>query len=273
MELHQNLAILGLSRKERLVLLAIIEGTRTPLLIARRTKVTRPAVYDILRKLKLRGVVHSYVHNGKKYWSRARNEDIDSALYEAKRTLLSISEGANEIKGLSDGTVIMHTGKEAIGDLIAHIAKDHKNERLFTLQGSKVSGGWESMVGQEKINEFNANVKKNGILTETIIPRGWFEDTLKETSEKEGLKWIQGFADRALATYQIDREFFNHAGQIFMFKSSLYLLSMKEGLIIEIRNSELQKMIKQMFSFIEEHAEKIDVNSMTQKKLYNSIKN
>jgi len=37
-------------------------------------------------------------------------------------------------------------------------------------------------------------------------------------------------------------------------------MSMHEALVIEIRNSELQKMIKQIFSFVEDHAERIHVN-------------
>lgn len=58
-----------------------------------------------------------------------------------------------------------------------------------------------------------------------------------------------------------------------MFKDSLYLMAMNEALVIEIRNSELQKMIKQMFSFIEEYAEKVDVNSRVQEIIKRMEKN
>lgn len=267
MELHKKLSVLGLSKKEERVLVALIDTSQTPLRIARETKVTRPAVYDILKKLKNRGLVTSQIVNGKKSWSLARKEDIDTALYEAKKVLLSITEGTEEIKGLSDGTVIVHRGKDAINALFAHMTQDHKNERLYNMQGMNIFNAWDTLVGKENVNEFNKNIKKNGILTEGIVPRGWYDDYLKVLGDTEGLIWAKGFEGRAAATYQINKEYFNHAGQIFMFKSSLYLMAMTEGIIIEIQNSEIQKMIKQMFSYIEDHAENIDVNDLLRKRI------
>ncbi len=267
MELRKKLAILDLSLKEEKVLLAVIKGIKTPLLITRETKVTRPAVYDILLNLKDRGLVKSHIVEGKKSWSLARKENIDESLYEAKKVLLSVVDGVEEVKGMSDGTIIVHKGEEAVRKLVSHIARNHKDERLQSMQGDKIFDSWDAVVGKEIINDFNHNVKKNSILTESIIPNGWFEGHIKSLGDVEGFTWAQGFINRALATYQIDKKYFNHAGQIFIFKSSLYLISMNEVIIIEIRNSELQKMIKQMFSFIEDHAEKIDVNSMLQKKI------
>ena len=265
MELRKNLSILALSIKEERVLLAIIKGIKTPLLIAKETRVTRPAVYDILTKLKDRGLVKSYIVGGKKSWRLAHKDDIDEALYETKKVLLSISEGVEEVKGLSDGTVIVHRGKDAVLKMLLHITKDHKNERLYGLQGNTVQQGWDNIVGPEKINEFNNDLRKNNVITEAILPYEWFEDHVRDLGEKEGFIWLKGFIGRAYATYLIDKKYFNHAGQIFMFKSSLYLMAMNEALVVEIRNSELQKMIKQMFSYIEEHAEKVDVNSKLQR--------
>ncbi len=125
--------------------------------------------------------------------------------------------------------------------------------------------GWDAIVGPEKINEFNYDLRKNDVITEAILPYDWFEDHVRDLGNKEGLKWAKGFIGRAYATYEIDKEYFRHAGQIFIIKDSLYLMAMNEALVVEIRNSELQKMIKQMFSFIEEGAEKINVNERLQK--------
>jgi len=260
MKLAEKLRILGLTAKEIKVMSTIIAGPNTPLLISRKTKVSRPAVYDILKKLKKRELINTNILNGKKYWRLANKEDIDQALYEAKKLLLSISEGTEEAKGLSDGTVIVHRGSEAVSNIILSLAKDHKDERLIAFQGNFVQQGWDTVVGKDKINEFNYAIGKNGIITEAVLPPRWFENHISNLSDKEGLKWAKGFLDRAFAAYQIENEYLNHAGQIFIFKNSLYLMSMNEALVIEIRNSELQKMIKQIFSFVEDHAERIHVN-------------
>lgn len=260
MDTTETLKLLGLSKKERKVLIALQDGSDTPVKLAKATDVSRTAVYAILQNLKKRGVAASYVKNGKKHWILADEREIEETLYAAKRSLLKIPAGREEIKGMNDAMIIVHRGKESVLNLLVALARDHKNERLYALQGNSVQPGWDAVVGTQKINEFNHNIRKNGIVTEAILPYDWFEDHIRELGNKEGIIWAKGFTERAFAAYEIDRDYFNHAGQIFMFKDSLYLMAMNEALVVEIRNSELQKMIKQMFSFIEEHADRLNVS-------------
>lgn len=267
MELHKTLQVLDLSSKEERVLLAVIQGLHTPLLISRETKVTRPAVYDILIKLKKRGLVESRVREGKKSWHFVRKEDIDQKLYETKKALLSLSEGVEEVKGLSDGTVVVHKGKEAAQKLVSSFARDYAGQRLQNFSGDKAQKGLDEFIGKTKINEFNENAKKNGILTELAVPYGWFDHQIESLGNEAGYEWAKGFIDRALGTYQLDQKYFSSGGQIWIFKSSLYLISMNEALIIEVKHSELQKMMKDIFQFIKDHSGKIDANSVLQKKL------
>jgi sugar-specific transcriptional regulator TrmB len=64
--LKDQLKFLDLSTKEEKVLMALKHGHTTPLRIMEATKVSRPAVYDIFKKLKKRGLVESRITNGKK---------------------------------------------------------------------------------------------------------------------------------------------------------------------------------------------------------------
>jgi DNA-binding transcriptional ArsR family regulator len=265
MELREKLKILALSSKEEKILLAVIDGLQTPVLISRHTKITRPAVYELLKKLKKRGIVHTRINGGKRFWELVRQEDMDTALYEAKKVLLSISEGTEEVKGLSDGTVIVHRGREAVEALITALPKGHKREWFFALQGVAVQKGWEDVVGQKKINEFNENVQRNEIITKLVVPYDWFENQVQRLGTSAGISWLKGFTGRANSAVRIDSEYCDHAGQIFIFKNSLYLMSINEGLVIEIRNSELQKLIKQMFSFVEDHGDKFNMNDEAEK--------
>ena len=260
METAETLKLLGLSKKEQKVLIALQNGSDTPVKLTKTTDVSRTAIYAILQNLKKRGIAASHIQNGKKHWTLADEREIEETLYAAKRSLLKIPEGREEVKGMSDSIVIVHRGKEAVLKLIISLAKDHKNERLYTMQGNSVQPGWDEVVGAQKINEFNNNIKKNAIITETILPYDWFEDHIRDLGNKEGVTWAKGFTERAFAAYEIDKSYFNHAGQIFMFKDSLYLMAMNEAIVVEIRHSELQKMIKQMFSYIEEHADRLNVS-------------
>ncbi|MAG12232.1 hypothetical protein CL630_00255 [bacterium] len=64
------------------------------------------------------------------------------------------------------------------------------------------------------------------------------------------------------ATHEIDEEYFKHGGQVWVFRNSLYLIAMNEEIIIEVRNSEIQKLILSMFRFIQDNSKKIDVNAL-----------
>jgi len=63
----------------------------------------------------------------------------------------------------------------------------------------------------------------------------------------------------------IEPDYFKHGGQLFLFKESIYLVALGEGLIIEIRNSEIQRMLLAMMQFIQNNAQVIDANEVLRK--------
>ncbi len=257
----QNLLVLGLSKKEGKILVALQDGLDTPVLLSKTTKVSRPAIYAILNNLKKRGLVGSTISNGKKHWSLTSERDIEEILYSAKRTLLKIPEGREEIHGRIDSAVIVHRGERAIKKLMAYILLQHHNEKLHGLQGNVSSVGWDKMFKAEETNHFNAAIKKNGVIVEAILPQNWLELQIKEL----GVVWAQGFEGRTTQVNTIDTKYFAHGGQMFVFKNSLYLLALNEEIVIEIKNSEIQKMILALFSFIQENSRTIDANAILRK--------
>ena len=62
--------------------------------------------------------------------------------------------------GLSDSTVVVHRGGEAIRKLIRSIFKNHKDQRFHAIQGDVVVIGWNKVFGVEGANELNRDIKK-----------------------------------------------------------------------------------------------------------------
>jgi hypothetical protein len=253
---QKQLKLLGLSPKEVRVLDALREGKSTPVTISSHTKVSRPAIYEILDRLHTRGLVKSNIRHGKKYWSQAKDQDIDRSLYETKKALFDFQEGREEVHGLSDSTVVVHRGGDAIRTVLRSILKENKDQRLYGIQGDTVIIGWNKVFGVEGTNELNRFIKKNRIITEAILPFGWFERQTKLM----GKQWAKDFEGRMAVTNEIDEEYFQHAGQIWMFKDSLYLVAMNEEVVIEVRNSDIQKLILAMFHYVQNNSRKFDVN-------------
>ena len=258
MELREKLKILDLSLKEEKVLLALQAGHATPLEIMQHTKVSRPAVYDIFKKLKKRGLIESRIHLGKKSWKMVSDTELADTLYEAKKVLLQFSDGREEVVGVSDSVITVHRGKEAIKKLLFGMIHARKNERFlcYTAFSDILDKGWLTIFTPEEIGEFNRIVKKNAIISELVGPTNWIEDHFKAM----GTAWAKDYEGRTSSSVYIDKKYFEHSGQIFSFRDVLYLLALKDQLVIEVRHSDIQKMLLGMYAFIKERGETVDVN-------------
>lgn len=254
--LQAQLKLLGLSNKEEKVLLALKDGFSTPLRIMEATNVSRPAVYDIFKKLKKRGLVESRITHGKKHWHMVNDRELADTLYETKKVLLGLHDGSQEVSGVSDGVVVVHTGKDAVKKVLFDMFRNHKTERLSSFTGISPLEGWLKSMTVDDINETNRIIKKNGLITELIGPSNLIEDAFKAS----GVEWAKDYEGRTASTVYVDKKYFNHAGQIFAFKDSLYLLALNDQMIIEIRHSDIQKMILSMYAFMKDKGEMIDAN-------------
>lgn len=250
--------LLGLSPKENKVLSALQKGFSTPLAITRETKVSRPAIYHILKLFKTRGLADPYIKDGKKYWKIAHRKELEQRFFETKRAVLNLSEGTSEIFGVGDSVAIIHRGEDAIKKLFAQITYEHKNERLYGFQGDVAATNWNKIFSAKETNALNRAIKENSIIVEAVLPRGWFERQTKEL----GVEWAKDFEGRMTRTSTINEEYFRHGGQLFVFKNSIYLMALGEELVIEIRNSEIQKMLLAFLQFIKDHSEALDVNAL-----------
>ena len=261
MDSPETLKLLGLSKKEQKVLIALQDGLDTPLLLARATRVSRTAVYAILQNLKERGLAVTHIKNGRKHWSLTPERDIEEVLYAAKRALLKIPKGREEMHGLSDSTVVIHRGADAVRKLINGMLSNHKHERFYGFQGDAAAVNWNKVFTIEETNRFNRDVKKNSIIMDSILPEGWFERQTREL----GVRWAKDFEGRATRVNVIDQEYFKHGGQMFIFRESIYLISLGEELVVEIRNSEMQRMLLMFFKFIQDNSQLIDANEILRK--------
>ena len=258
MELREHLKILDLSVKEERVLLALQARSNTVQDIATHAKVTRPSVYDILKKLKKRGLVTSTILHGKKSWHMVPENELIDTLYSLKKKLLGFVDGKEELTSATDGVVTVHRGEVAIKKVIFEMIRHRKHERFlcYTAFSDILDKGWLAIFSEDEIGEFNRIVKKNGIISELIAPFGWIEDHYKAMGDT----WAKDYEGRASSAVCLDKKYFEHSGQIFAFKDVMYLLALKDKMIIEIRHSDIQKMILAMCTFMKERGEAVDVN-------------
>lgn len=60
--------------------------------------------------------------------------------------------------------------------------------------------------------------------------------------------------------HQISSEYFKHHGEIFLFKDTLYLISLRELTILEIRHGDISLSISMLIKYIMDNTDTIDIN-------------
>jgi hypothetical protein len=138
-----------------------------------------------------------------------------------------------------------------------HIFSSRSNEKFSGLTSyDRVVTGWMKILGTEGVNETNELIKKNKLISDSVFSDKWLE----KSYEAMGTEWAKAYEGRTASTAYIDEKYFNFSSQIFAFRDVLYLFSLEDEMIIEIKHNEIQKMILSMYQFIKDHGEKVDAN-------------
>jgi hypothetical protein len=250
--------LLSLTAKETLVFNALKKGPTTPLALSRDIRISRPTLYTVLKKLHERGLAVSRIVRGRKHWEIANEQKIEAVLYETKRALLDTPLGSEEIRGASDSSVIVYRGREAIRSMFFKMFMTHSHENFSGVQGNTSAIGWDKTFSVADTNKINRQIKEHGLVVKAILPEGWFE----EQSRLLGIDWAKDFEGRATRVNVINPRYFNNGGQVWIFKNSLFLMALNEELVIEVRNSEIQKCLSEIFQFVHDTAPVIDANAL-----------
>lgn len=255
----KHLDLLQLTPHEAEVFLLLQkEPLSTPLTLSRKCTIPRASIYVALETLRKRGLAHHMRVDKKSLWSLASEKEIADTLYETKKVILGFVDGKDEIGGVTDGVVTVHRGKEAVKKAVMGMITHRKNERFlcYTSFSDILDKGWLTIFTPDEINKWNRIVKKNAIISELVAPERWIEKHF----EAMGTSWAKDYEGRASSSVTLPEKYFKHSGQIFAFKDVMYLLALNDAMIIEIRHSDIQKMILAMYTFMKERGEVVDVN-------------
>lgn len=248
--------ILGLSPNEKKIFTLLQKEKSTPLILSKVSRIPRPTVYITLDSLKGRGLVEKRKDQGKSYFRVADFHVLEASLQDAKKLLLGVPDGRQELSHNNTPLVFLHRGRVAIEALLRHIFENHKNQKMYGLQGNRSTDAWEGLIDVATINNLNHSIKKNHIIVYAFLETGW----VLSSAKKFGMEWVKSFEGRTTSVHDVPEKYMNYSTEIWLFKDSLYMLAPKEEVVIELRNSELVLMMKTLFSFIEDHTKQIDVN-------------
>ena len=265
MSLPESLiTLLGLHTKERTVLRALSRGHYTPYAIAHHTHLSRTTVYDILSRLHKRGLVRKVITHGKRIWKYTEPETLAQLLLTARNEVLHPHKHVDAITVSKRESITVYRGANTIRELTHNMFKSPTQQRFRSLQGDRQRIHWEQVFSSDDTNTINKYIKNNAIVVDSIVPKKWYE----RHAESLGVQWIQNFIDRTTEAHEVDSSYFTHGAQLWIFHDCVYLVSLREEVVIAIQNSEIQKMILSMFEHMKDHAEHIDANAVLREYLH-----
>jgi len=125
---------IGLTENESEIYLILLkEGESTIYEIADHSKISRPNIYDIIKKLKEKGLVSSITKKNKKYFKSTTPENLYNILKEKESNLLEILPKLKEIYETSEVKPIIevYRGVEGLKSLMNDMLKTKKEIWIF----------------------------------------------------------------------------------------------------------------------------------------------
>jgi len=255
-EFESVIKLLGLTKNEKIVL-SLLDEHNNPVSIAKKCKIPRATVYVTLEKLEKRGLIKQRKRLNKKHWEREQEEIIEKTILNVSKYLNFQEDIKNKIS-LKDKThIIIYRGEEEIMNQFSKMITQHSGERMLSLSGVMSGVAWGSLISSSNIDEMNKLIKDEKMITELVTSKQWFMEQINLF----GNDWAKGFEGRTAVFNKIANEYLQYSSQLFILEDQVYLVSMQEGVFIEIKNSEIAKLILSMVRFIQDHSEILDGNA------------
>ncbi len=248
--------LLQLSRKE-LEILGILEENDTPASLAKKCSIPRPTIYLILNKLTRRGLLVKHRIRNKPQWKKNTQENIEKLAHQLSTSLSDTQlSGNKKIRINDESEVVVHRGEKDIFELFSRLIDEHSGERMISIQGDKSGQSWDKIFSVNNINKINQKIKDQKMIREIISSPEWF---LSQT-KLFGIEWAKHFAGTSIRVQNMESKYLDTGAQIFVFKNSVYLVSMSDGVFIEIKNLQISKLLVLLTRFVQDHSQVMDAN-------------
>jgi len=242
MEITEVLKQFGLKSKETTVYLSALElGTTTVSQIAKKARIKRTTVYDILDSLIAKGLIGQTQKGKKRYFYAEDPEKLHKLLEEKEEKLAEVMPLLKSIYNVS-GTkpkIRYYEGKEGLKDVYRDTLIYKGEMQAF------VSEDVLKYLGEEFMDEYFEKRIKNKIFVKVIGP-----DTAEikkyKAADKKGMK----------TTRIVDKKKYPFSIEMNIYGNKVALMSFREEMGIIIESNEIAKNMIALFNLAWKGAKK-----------------
>ena len=230
-------------------ILSVIHSHHTPLDIHIATKIPRPTVYTTLEKLEVRNLIQSQKIGSKRKW--ILNPDVDINILIKEKTITDKNTGVH-----------VYTSQQDILNLLNKL-NEPSETRLQILSGENILKEYDSLVGTEKMIEFNEKIKRSNLIVEMICTKAVLDNQMMQFGDE----WAKSYIGRSTEVHILDKKYLNHNRQIFIYNNNVYFFMLDRPAILEISDENLVNALISIFDFIKDYSANFDMNGYMKERL------
>ena len=238
-------AILGLSKAEEKVLLALTESPQALFQISTSAKTPRTTTEKALGRFMKRGLAKRTKHKGRWLYQKISHEEILRSLFPVG----IFPSGAFGIPITESHGITVHRGKAALLAVYQKTFTMPASDRLHIVELSPSAQALLKQTTHEEDIVHSRRASKSGKVFEMVVDEQFFP-TIYEYYQKGFDELAKAYTDRPVNVSVIPFGLLHFENDLFIFKSSAYIIDWKNLVAIEIQNKETAQVFMEIFKHL-----------------------
>lgn len=241
----------GLSTNEKLILDAA-KIARNISRISRMTRIPRTSLLYMLKKLERRELVKTVEYGKRKFWKTSVR-----------------TGGVTHIKSLEklESNIVTYIGIPEIFRIFEELIEMSSGQRLLALQPDKSVKYALRKVPVKQWLRVSNEIKNNRYVVEGIVHEKSVDTVVREMGNAKANKLFGSFIGRLEDYVKIPDEFADVESEIYIFKSSAYVINWNKEIAIGIHDKEMVALLLAMFSCVKELGTRYSQNAKMRERL------
>lgn len=250
MDLAQELEKIGLTKRESLVYLQLLKlGPMTPTQIAVKTELKRPNIYDVIKSLGVKGLIH-YQFSKKSRLIAASSPknllDVAKQRFEHAKLLLPELQNLDREQSFQSN-ITFYQGRKAMQELYKGYANAKKKEAWHLISQHDLN----NMVGEEFMNAIIKKRLQRGIKLRSLRPVG--KDSESVYPEQSQTEYGRALTEVAY----IPPEYTFSLSMLIYDDKTFFSSSKREGFGFLVESREFTQVMKMFYKNLWEHSGKL----------------
>jgi HTH-type transcriptional regulator, sugar sensing transcriptional regulator len=238
MDLNRLLEQIGLTKREALVYLCLLTGGPfSPTDIAKETGLKRPNIYDVIKSLESKGLIHYQFKGGFRLIAASSPQSLLEATktkFEIAKKVVPKLEGLHKEKGFQS-SITFYQGKKAMHSILSDYPKAKSKEAWFLTSPQDLN----KMLGEKFVRKLITERLKRKVKIRSLRPVEKDIDYEEQTKTDYGRELTEVAYIPPKYTFSLSMGVYDN--------KTVFFSSKKEGFGFKVESQEVAEVIRMLY--------------------------